>query len=93
MTLQFALLIIVSAATAVLAAAKWHAFACAYLERLREQEHWVGRFARGARVILNDDRVPERVGAKVDKLARNRYYVALLYARRYSRCQLKLAFG
>lgn len=58
MTLQFALLIIVSVATASLMAAKWHAFACADLERLRQQEYWVGRFMRGAQLLLNDERVP-----------------------------------
>ncbi|KMO27659.1 hypothetical protein VQ02_32800 [Methylobacterium variabile] len=71
MTLQFALLIIVSIAAAVLAAMKWHAFASADLDRLRQQEHWAGQFSRGARVLLNDDRVPKPL---LETLARlNRY--------------------
>lgn len=58
MTLQFALLIIASGAVLALAVNKWHEFACADLERLRQQEHWVGRFTRGARILMNDERVP-----------------------------------
>ncbi|MCP1550732.1 MULTISPECIES: hypothetical protein [Methylorubrum] len=59
MSLQLALLIIVTAAAAALAVGKWHAFACADLDRLRQQEHWVGRFARGSRLLMDDDRVPQ----------------------------------
>lgn len=59
MSLQLALLIIVSSAAAALAATKYYGFARADLERLRQQEYWTGRFRDGCRAMISDPRLPE----------------------------------
>lgn len=59
MSLQLALLMIVSFAAASLAAAKYYSFARADLDRLRQQEYWTQRFRDGCREMLQDSRSSE----------------------------------
>lgn len=59
MSLLLALLIILLLAAATLAAVLWYAYAREDLERLRQQEHWYGRFVRSTNILMNDERVPK----------------------------------